>query len=382
MAFNPYFRYETTSLDLASGTFAPSFPVPYGVSLHSYATEKPTYTVTNRLHGTTRVNLESESVKPADKDTIYDFWNTTLSDGEYSFTVIDNRSRMLFETYWNIWEQNWKKQRGGINDIPYNLQSPCPWTPPVYGAYLMSDDTLNNHTLQGSNLSTVDGTLVDNAASAIVLRETGSALLVTDNPATVQTGATGSISWDSGSKENSIGLFCQAYITDALSLGRVYFMELVRGTNIYRLSLDAPRRVIGQLGTVSSPHEVRKGASDYHEMTADTWYDLAFTYDALTEQNYLYVVESGDTSFTDFQHDATASDDQVGLYGGNTQLGSYSWDTLNLIQESVATAIPAEQRVFVQNAMVFNGYLSGFDFNTIRRLCWLWNKKTIGTWPK
>ena len=203
MAYNPYFRYETSSLDLATATYAPSFPVQYGTSFHSYITEKPTYTITNRLHGTTQVNWESESVKHDNKETIYTFWNTTLSSGEYSFTVIDNRSRMLFEAYWNTWEQKWRKQRGGLNDVVYNLESPVPWTPPVFGAYLMSDDTLNNHTLQGNNMSAVDGTIVDiDTYPLLVLRETGSALYVEDDPATVQTGATASVNWECGSKES------------------------------------------------------------------------------------------------------------------------------------------------------------------------------------
>jgi hypothetical protein len=382
VAFNPYFRYETTSLDLADGVFAPSFPVSNGGKLHSYPTRKPRYTITNRFHGTTNLNWKSESVKPTDKATIYDFWNTTLNEGFNSFTVIDNRSRMLFDTEWDVWSQIWSKSRGGINNINYRLNAPVPWTPPVYGAYLMADDTLDNHTLQGSDISAVDGTLVVNGPDANVLRLNGSALRVDSVASTIQTGASGSVEWERSSKENSISLFCQIYITGTMSVGRVYFIEVAGGSNVYRLSIEAPNYIIGQLGDVSSTTVVRRASSPNFEADADTWYDVCFTYDAITEQNYLYFIESGDASFTDFLTEATTLDEQVGTFNGATRLDQANWSSVKLLTESVATAIPSPESMYVQNAMVFDGFMTTLEFNTMRRLCYMWNKKTTGTWPK
>ena len=380
MAFNPYFRYETTSLDFLSGVFSPSFPAPHGLSLHSYATEKPTYTITNRLHGTTQINWTSESVKPTDKDTIFAFWNETLSEGLYSFTIIDNRGRMLFESQWDVWNQRWVKQRGGVNNIDYNIQASNPWTLPTHGMYLMSDDTLDNHNLQGNNLTATDATLVNNALDANVLRLNGSALKITGE-AGLQTGATGTVNFSRSTKENSVALFCQARITSLMSVGRVYFIELTGGGNIYRLAVEAPRYVIGILGTPASPVIVRKGFGENFIMQLDTWYDLCFTYDAITGQNYLYFTASGDSIFVDFLTGAEEFDEQVGTYG-SISFNQSNWSTVNLLAESLTGAIATEESMYLQNAMIFDGYMTSFDFNTIRRLCWLWNKKTTGTWPK
>jgi hypothetical protein len=369
MASNPYFRYESTSLDLAAGVYNPSFPVQAGLSLHSYATEKPKYTITNRLYGTTAINWRSENVKQDDRGTIYDFWNDTLSGGYYDFTVIDNRSRLLFEASWNDWRENWKKLRGGLHDIDYNIEASVPWTPPIWGAYLIQDSTLNNFTLQGSNFSGLGSgaTIPTNSTDSNVLRLNGGALKVTPNAGATQIGASANVEFKKSDKNGSFSMFCQAMNFKDLSVGRVYPISMLSGSNSFRIGIEAPDIIKGFLN--STVLTVNK------TMDIGVWYDLCFTYDGTTRVLYLYAMESGTGStFTDFLSDTSTLLDE--LASTSVTVGIDEWDTINLIQETFPTAIPSDGAVYVQNAMFIDGFVTPFDFNFLRRLCHLWNGKT------
>ncbi len=376
-----YFRDGSSSLGFGTNTvYQPSFPVNVGLSLHSYATSKPTYTTTNRLYGTTNTRWQTERAKQSDRNTIWTFWGTTLTAGYDDITAIDNRGRMLFECSWNDWEESWSKENGGLYNINYNLQSPIPWTPPCLGAYLMSDDTLDNHNLQGDDLTASGATIVNNVTDSAVLRLNGSALRFTGSGA-VKTGTTSNIEWTRSSKENPITLFCQAMVSATIANGEMYLLELQSGSNVYRIVLDSSNDVTGQLG-LNGVTKVSKGSGIYHSMSNDTWYDIAFTYNPVNEQNYLYIKASGDSSFTDFLSGSSAITDQVGTYNGDTRMDVGNWYTINMLRNTLTTTVQAGEYVYVQNPMIFDGFLTAFDFNTLRRLCYLWSKETTGVHPK
>jgi len=370
----PYFRYEGTSLDWNNGVYAPVFPIQRGLSFHTYVTEKPLYTVTGRNYGTTQFNLACEGLKKADRDTVLAFWHTTLLEGYNSFTAIDNRSRMLFETNWNQWRENWRKERGGIYNIPIELESGTVWTPPVWGAYLMADDTLDNHNLQGNNLAAVNGTMVDHDTDGDILRQNGSALRITGDTGTVITGASGAVSFQNGTSKNNVTLFCQFMTTAVLSEGRVYLINLEHGTSYYRIAFESENRIYGMIANAGTG-VIRKGASTYHTISVDTWYDVAITYDAVNDQNYIYVCASGVTSFTDFLSGLTDTTDQIGTYGGISVYDG-TWTSVKLLNETTDATVIENEYVYVQNPMIFNGFISPMEFNNLRRLCYLWNNKT------
>ncbi len=367
----PYYRYRTSSLNLASGTYNPSFPTQAGLSVHSYGTEKPKYTITNRLYGTSRFNWRSENVKQDDRATIYAFWNSTLATGYNDFTVIDNRSRLLFEATWNNWKENWKKLRGGLHDINYDIESSVPWTPPVWGAYLFQDDTGNNFTLQGDNMTITggnDGQLVNkDTALHPILRQNGSALTMTADATKIQQSATVAVDWQSSSQKKSWGMFCQAMTSADLGVGRIYFMEMFSGANNVRLYIDSPDAIKAIYNSTII------GINTTMDNT--TWYDLCFTYDGVKRQLYLYGTASATgTTFTPFLEGLNTIGDQLAT--SETVVDIDKWDTASLITESFATSLPSEASAYVQNCMFFDGFVTPFDFNNLRRLCYMWNGKT------
>ena len=157
--------------------------------------------------------------------------------------------------------------------------------------------------------------------------------------------------------------------------------KLTTGIYTYKIGEDA-NYLFGKIVNNADSAEVRKGAATYHELTAGTWYDLAFTYDAITQKSFLYFAESGDSSFTEFLSGET--DITEGIGSTNNQdctVQDIPWTACNILKELTSDVVGDGNNVYVQNPMIFDGTLSPHDFNTLRRLTFLWNKKT-DTYPK
>ncbi len=380
---SPLFRYETSILEFGKEIFAPSFPIQAGENYHTYPTEKPKYTVTNRNYGTAETPWRTEDIKQANRDTIYTFWETDLDKGYYDFTVIDHRKRMLFEASWNNWVETWSKRNGGVYTIDYNLESSLPWTPPVFGAYTMADDTLNNHTLDSYELTAQDGSIT----SSDILRSNGSGLKLTgDGSSTGLVGASGVVSWKRESKFNNLSLFCQ-FKLPLVKSGAVSLIEISSiGSHKYRINLEAnsasDNKIYGNIQNAGSYTEIRKAVGSYHLCDTSTWYDVALTYDDGYQRAYLYIIESADTSFTDFLSGTSSEDEQIGEYNENAVLPpDTTWTACNLLKETTAVGLHNANDAFLQNAFIFDGFLSTIDFNMLRRLCYMWNNKTA-VYPK
>jgi len=382
----PVFLYNGSYINFSTGIYAPSFPAQEGLSLHSYITEKPFYTVTTRKHGTTAFAWQTNGAKQTDRDTIEDFWYTTLTEGYENFTIIDHRKRMLFEASWNDWIERWTKRNGGVYDITYQIESPIPWTLSTFGIYPMVTAALINHNLSGNNLTASNGSYVQNSVDASVLRLNGYALKMEgDGSSSGLLGASGTVEWVRTTKHNHITLFCQFMADAVLQTGNLAILEVAHSSNVFRIGLKenaGANALFGKIVNNADSAEVRKGTSTYHELTSGTWYDLAFTYDAITQKSFLYFAESGDSSFTEFLSGET--DITEGIGSTNNQdctVQDIPWTACNILKELTSDVVGDGNNVYVQNPMVFDGTLSPHDFNTLRRLTFLWNKKT-DTYPK
>ena len=384
----PMIRSEENNIDFSDKIYSPSFPVQHGVKYHSYITEKPLYTITTRTYGTTKIHWRSENVTKTDRDTLYDFWNTNISKGDTGVSVIDNRGRILFEANWDNWSETWEKKRGGVYNIDYNMESSVLWTPPCLGFFPMLTSPTVNY-LQTGNIVLSNGVFCSYATDNRVLRKMGYALKVSDELSILQTGATVDLTpfnWSRESEYNNLTVFCQFKFAghDAMHMSRIHLVSLEYGADCYfRLILEADDRVLGMLNNRGTIVRVRKSDLTYQTFDADIWYDAAFTFDAVTHKSYVYLCPSATTSFTDFLYGQTDITEQIGSYDGDTaDPPDVKWDTLRLIEESTTAAIPPDGLVYLQNAMIFNGYLTAYDFNMLRRLCFLWNTNTTEMLPK
>jgi hypothetical protein len=378
MAYNPYFRYGSIdTLDLGQSVMAPNFPVQSGLTLHTYPSGKNSYTTTSRLHGNTNFTYTIKDVKRDDLETIKDFWNT-LSQGYYDFTIIDNRARMLFDASWITWRKRWRKQYGGIYDIIINIDSSFPWTPPCLGAYLMTTNNLNNHTLQGSNLTVTDGALTTQDSDSNVLRSTGYALKMTGNgTSSLLTGATGTVDWKSNI-EGSLSIFCQ-FRGVAHDTQRVNLVQLTNSINTNSYALWQTDTEFG--GEINGSF-VGVSAGTYHAISTGTWYDCAISYDAHNDNIYVYIAPSALTSFTNFRSGSTDIADGTGTYMSVPEPPSATgYTVVNLLTDSGTGGIANGEDGYLQNVMVFDGHITPHYFNTLRRLCYMWNNKTQ-EWPK
>ncbi|GAG37003.1 unnamed protein product, partial [marine sediment metagenome] len=140
----PRLRYRTAILTL-DGIKGPSYNNNLGIKFHSVPTGRPEYSTTQRKHGTTAFIWSSEKIVEGDRDTIYTFYNTSINNGEYFFSIIDHKQRLLFDTSWDGWSERWSNFRGCTFNVQYNLDSPFQWTPQIYGAYLFEANNFKDY---------------------------------------------------------------------------------------------------------------------------------------------------------------------------------------------------------------------------------------------
>ena len=384
MAYDVYYRYGATSLKL-DGISAPNFPNRAGLSLYTNPTVKPKYTHTERYYGITDISWNTDYVKSTKRDAIYSFWNTTLSAGYNDFSVIDNRSRMLFDASWNDWGERWRKSRGGVYDIEYNLQSPVPWTPPLFGCYPLSLNSLANHNLSGDDLAAVDGAILANAGDAAILSLSGYALRLTGSAAQ-DTGASGTVSWRSGNQKNSLSLFGQIRLPAVNS--ELYLISIDDGTNAFRLiaeSDDASNNLVsGVITTGGVTSYITKADTTKLSIPINTWYDFAVTYDSINGDIYVYYAPANNSSFTQFLD--TQTNIETGIISTQSTPGTYpsdtEWQNVYALRETATGTLTNSANAYMQNMFIVDDFITPQEFNNLRRLCYMWNSKTSGVWPK
>jgi len=373
MAANPYFRYETSSLNLKTGMRAPNFPVQSGLSLHTYATEKYSHTTTTRDYGTTSFTYVIKGVKRDDLEIIKSFWETTLDEGYYDFTVIDNKNRMLFEASWNNWRKVWYKRRGGVYDVYVDIESTVPWTLPVIAAYPMVANNLNDHTLQGNDLTLTDAVLASDT-DPNVIRSNGYCLRMDGDSLVSQlTGATGTTSFSSKSG-GSLSIFCQFRRANTIS----HRLRLAQITNEAETIDFTVWQSSSQFGGQINNEPVGVAQDVYHTIVSDTWYDCAITYDSHNSTPYVYITPSQITTFTNFLYGSTDITDHIGSYmevPGAPNTGGYT--KINLLKEDADGGLVEDGAYgYVQNVFFFDGHMTPMMFNMMRRLCFLWDNAT------
>lgn len=395
MAYTPYIRWRTNSLNLG-GIPGPVFPAHGAYTGHTVGLIKPEYSITNRYHGTTRPVWRSEGILETDRDTIWTFWDTTIGKGYEDVTAIDSRGRMLFETSWNEWQEEWRKYRGGVYAITYSLESAIEWTPPCWGCYPTTTNSLVNHNLSGDDLSLDDGTLVDAAGDAVIYRQNGYALKLTGLGASAaETGASGTVSWPNSTAYGNIGLFCQFYaptFTNGSATENLFhIMSVNDGTNTVNIgggNVGGTNIITGEATDGSGTTHATKSDTSYLDATAETWYDLCYTYDAINGDHRFYYATSvaPASTFTNFLAGSTDQEDGIlstatNVNGAGLAPPATSWATVKLLDEAGGMNIIGNQTVYIQNAFFFDGFVTPVTFNTLRRLCHYWNSRSSGTWP-
>jgi hypothetical protein len=253
----------------------------------------------------------------------------------------------------------------------------------------MSANNLNSHNLSvGANAAVDDGVLVDVGTDTGILRANGYALkLVGDGTTSALTGASASVNWYRRTEKNNITIFCQAK-SSLVDGGSLALAEVTSGTSLFSIRIGnntTNNLIYGFVGTGANVAVITKSAEAYHTMELNTWYDVALTYDAVNNVEYIYVVPSAVSSFTNFLSGASAVSDQIGSenIGGNHTPAAV-WTAVSMLKEydnNVYKVLETSATAYLQNVMIFNAYISPMEFNFLRRLCYHWNKKT-GVYPK
>jgi len=372
----PYFRYETSSLELGTGVRAPVFPVQMGTNFHTYSTDKPAYVVSERDYGTSVTSWQTQDVKKPDRDIINTFWSTTLTDGYYPITVIDHRNRMLFEASWNNWKQDWKKNRGGVYDIRYDIDSPLPWTLPCFGAYPMAQNNLNSHNMSGDNLSLVDGVLITDDSNT--LRENGYILRLSgDGTTSALTGASGTVSWKPSS--GSLALFCQFRIPELISPFPLDILSIRSGDVGYSIYAEQQTPDTDDIG-IRLYDSLISGSCKYSQsIYTNKWYDVCATYDSQSGENSFYIMPTDEQAHVPFATTSTDITDFIAntTTGSKTAPDNIEYTNCVILDETHENSgIYSGENAYVQNAFVFDGFLDPMGFDFMRRLCLMWNTST------
>ena len=393
------FRYQenqTTPYNLRtltlSGNMAPVFNNILGLKFHTVAADRAEYSLTSRYYPTTKFTWTTENTTETNRDTIKTFYGTYLDEGFYDFTIIDHRKRILFEASWNNWAERWNRRYGGSFNVQYGIQSSFGWTPEVFDMWLMIDDSYKYYIADAYMTA---GTLLKYASDNNVLSLYGWCVRLTgDDGSAQQTGGATvlPVSWDSTRPYNSISMFCQ-YRCGGID-SRFDLMEISGGNDYIRLSLeDAPtsHHLKGTVINAGDSVTVEAAAGDEITLTGNTWYDVAITYDAVNSEIKVMWAEASNSSFTRFldgMDSLVAADGVVQASGVASYLPSavYPNNTVytnfKLLAESAVDSLRESGNAYIQNAMVFDGYLSEMQFNMIRKLCYIWNSKTSGVNPR
>jgi hypothetical protein len=385
---SPILRCGSDSL-----TVQPVFPAQSGMSFYSSGLTRSEYMTSERMFPDTAIDWSLENLKIAARNTAWTFWNNTLRGGEFDFTLIDHKSRMLFDVIWPSWRERAKKLRGGVGDIQLSFESSGGWTPELFALYPSTTNTLVNHTLGGNDLAVVNGIMTDYATNSVILRKTGYGLRLPAGGASATNGATGTVSWRSSKLYPSVSLFCQSFLpeiagTDPATLDLVkisidanrYFAISVGDS-----STSAAYTLTCRIGNNSGSTYVTKAAGTYPDIDIATWYDFAITYDAINGKVFVYYCPSARTGYARFLDGKTDLEDGVlstlstpGIFP-NRQ----TWTTCDLLKENNAAAVPGgSSGAYVQNVFIMDDHITPLQFDELRRWCWLWNPKTSGTWPK
>jgi len=384
----PFLRYETTNVELENN-LAPTFSNESGISYYNEALNDYEYMVNNRFHPSTTARWEIQNIKKAQKNTIRSFWETTLSRGEYDLTLIDHRKRLLFETSWNQWKTRFSKKNGGIGSVFCDFESSVDWTAPCFAMYTMAENNLNDHCLDSaSNLSLVDGSLVNKAGDANILRNNGYALkLIGDG--NIQTGASGTVSWPKGDSYNNLSIFFQFRTgeTGTTAPTPLTLVNLTDGTDYVRVDAvnndGSSFAITGRIRTGGTVVTVI-GDVTWPQGLIDTWYDVMLTYDAIHSNVYVYYIatDTGAT-FTDFLYGLTDISDGIAstLTPSSVYPSDTTWTTVELLKEQSAQALKTGENAHLQNVMIFDDFIPPSQFNTLRRLAYMWNSKTV-SYPK
>lgn len=377
-------RYTSTTETL-SDIGGPTYPYNFGATLHSFLVDVPQYSQTHRYHGTTQGLLQCDRLDQTRRDSMWTYYYTTLGAGYNAFTMIDHEKRMLFDTSWLTWAEEWETINGGVHRVTIDYQSPHVWTLPTYGAYLFASNSAASHNLDtGSDLTLDAGTLVDYATDNNVLRRSGYALRLKGDQGTSKA-ASGSVAWKS-QRNGDVTIFGQFYATAVGATGQIVLAEMTNGSDFVRVSIyDGGASTIYIVANINNNSNASNVGFSSAVCVPDTWYDFAFTYNALSDHFGLYCIASNTYggSFTNFLDGLTTIGDQIGTTESASAMPrDVKYTTCNLGYETVTGALADAEYVYLQNVMFMDGYISPVEFNSLRRLVNMWGQKDSGEWPK
>ena len=363
-----------------SGNIAPKFSNDLTQDYFGFALDNPAYGVTTREYPTAEINW-SATMKETDRDSVFTFYDTTLTRGSKNCTVIDHRRRFLFDCLWDHWSESW--QAPNMFNVDYIFKSNSGWTPPTFGVYPginTGASSIPDHGLDtDSDVALVDGAVEGGDDN---IRTNGNSLSCDDTGNSV--GASAIVSWSSTSGDASIGMFVQAFsfaITTTEN-SPVEIINLTDGTSHIKLILrgvDASNVALtAEIKNGGSTAEVRFADTTYPNLDVETWYDIGFSYNALSGYAALYFAESGISSFTQFLFGSTDSTDGIADTWTDTVVpASTTWTSIQLWNID-DTELSGESNILA-NAFVFDDWFSPYQFDALRRLCYQWNNDPNGT---
>lgn len=373
---------------------SPVFPAQLGLRLHTYALDNPEYAVTNRYHGTTDGVWNMQSVIKSRRDALWAFWADHVERGSQICTFVDHRSRYLFEASWNDWSEVWSTSRGGVFELSINFAAPVPWTVPCWGFWPMVTSSPINHNLSGSEIAIQaesGGSTAQYADDTDVLRKTGYAFRIAAD-GSLAAMADIPLGWrhqDDGNK--SVTLFAQVRIPEmADSADAMNVVLVAEGPAVLsgrRLAIQlkyvssSACALSGLISDGSSTNTVSLAGPTYPELTVGEWYTVALTYNAMDKNArvYYYAEDGEDGNFLEGTEDqgegilSTESD-------GTVVPGAAVWGTATILHCEAVDLLASAG--YAQNVFMFDGFMTPSEFNTLRRLCSMWNRKTTGTNPK
>jgi hypothetical protein len=382
-----FFYNNQNSYLLASNTAAcynPVYPLQKGTEYHIVKQSNKNIVNLSRLLPTTKLTISFKNLNP---DGLL-YYETGITY-DYFYTIVTDKNELLFDCLLVNKKIKWKKDRARTYDLELQFVSSSSWTPPIYDAYFFN--TFNSWVKPGVSyfIDGVNYTTPTHSTDANVLSTTGKALKYTITEAGSYASRYSINHWKNFTNEYSFSILLQSLYLNAANVVD-HPIDLVKVTDTEGNFISIV--IIPYAGSPAGQPMLQVQIYNNTEnstLDSDTifinfegaWFDICYTYFALENKHYLYLAKADGTSIPQTLFSSVVAN-HVYDNSSNIEGCPYrNWSDLYLFHERGEQTSEVGDAGYFQNLLFLNSFTSLAQFETYRKLMYMWNQNANGVLP-